>query len=86
MFRFRLAEQRSASQAAKSCFLLKGAGATTRSITVGDRTDTQELVRAVSAAGIRPVIDNVFEFGNAATAFNELAESKHFGKLMIRVN
>ncbi|UMB69591.1 hypothetical protein [Mycobacterium paraterrae] len=43
-------------------------------------------MRAVSAAGIRLVIDNVFEFGNAATAFNELAESKHFGKLMIRVN
>lgn len=55
-------------------FLLKGAGATTRSITVGDPTDTQELVRAVSSTHIQPVIDNVFEFTDAATtAFNNLA-------------
>lgn len=67
-------------------FLLKGAGAITRSITVGDRTDTQELVRAVSATHIQPVIDHVFEFDDAATAFGHLAEGKHLGKLVISVN
>ncbi|WP_374023764.1 NAD(P)-dependent alcohol dehydrogenase [Mycobacterium sp. HNNTM2301] len=67
-------------------FLLKGAGAITRSITVGDRTDTQELVRAVSTNQIQPVIDTVFDFDDAAAAFDHLAKSKQLGKLVIRVN
>ncbi|OBG65954.1 alcohol dehydrogenase [Mycobacterium sp. E735] len=66
-------------------FLLKGAGATTRSITVGDRGDTQELVRAVGATGMQPVIDRVFEFDDAAAAFNRIAEGAHLGKIVIRV-
>ncbi|WP_231996949.1 zinc-dependent alcohol dehydrogenase family protein [Mycobacterium scrofulaceum] len=66
-------------------FLLKGAGATTRSITVGDRSDTQELVRAVGATGMQPVIDRVFEFDDAAAAFNRLAAGEHLGKIVIRV-
>ncbi|OBG97504.1 alcohol dehydrogenase [Mycobacterium sp. E3251] len=67
-------------------FLLKGAGATTRSITVGDRSDTQELVRAVGATGMQPVIDRVFEFDDAAAAFNRLAAGEHLGKIVIRVH
>lgn len=67
-------------------FLLKGAGAITRSITVGDRTDTQDLVRAVSTNQIQPVIDTVFDFDDAAAAFDHLAKSKQLGKLVIRVN
>jgi NADPH:quinone reductase-like Zn-dependent oxidoreductase len=67
-------------------FLLKGAGATTRSITVGDRTDLQDLVRAVAATGLEPVIDDVFEFDQARAAFERLREGKHIGKLVIRVS
>jgi NADPH:quinone reductase-like Zn-dependent oxidoreductase len=67
-------------------FLLKGAGATTRSITVGDRSDTQELVRAVTATGLQPVIDRTFEFEDASAVFKRLAEGKHLGKLVIRVS
>lgn len=67
-------------------FLLKGAGATTRSITVGDRSDTQQLVRAVGATGLQPVIDRVFEFDHAPAAFNRLAGGEHLGKLVIRVS
>jgi alcohol dehydrogenase len=66
-------------------FLLKGAGAITRSITVGDRTDSQDLVRA-AAAGLQPVIDGIFEFDYATAAFNRLAEGKHLGKLVICVS
>ena len=67
-------------------FLLKGAGAMTRSITVGDRTDTQELVRAVATTGLEPVIDAIFEFADARAAFDRLRDSKHLGKLVIRVS
>jgi NADPH:quinone reductase-like Zn-dependent oxidoreductase len=67
-------------------FLLKGSGAITRSITVGDRTDAQELVRAVAATGLQPVIDEIFEFDNAAAAFERLHAAKHLGKLVIRVS
>jgi NADPH:quinone reductase-like Zn-dependent oxidoreductase len=67
-------------------FLLKGTGATTRSITVGDRTDLQNLLRAVTATGLAPVIDDVFEFADARMAFERLREGKHLGKLVIRVS
>jgi alcohol dehydrogenase len=66
-------------------FLLKGSGATTRSITVGDRTDTQQLVRAVATTGLVPVIDEIFEFTDARAAFDRLRDGKQVGKLVIRV-
>ncbi len=65
-------------------FLLKDA--ITRSITVGDRTALQELVRAVAATGLTPVIDDVVEFADAKTAFERLRDGKHIGKLVIRVS
>ena len=67
-------------------FLLKGSGATTRSITVGDRTDLSSLVQAVTTTGLTPVIDKVFEFSEARAAFERLRDGKHLGKLVIRVN
>jgi NADPH:quinone reductase-like Zn-dependent oxidoreductase len=67
-------------------FLLKGSGAITRSITVGDRTDSQDLVRAVATTGLEPVIDDVFEFSDARVAFERLREAKQLGKLVIRVS
>ena len=67
-------------------FLLKGAGATTRSITVGDRAALQDLIRAVTVTGLAPVIDQIFEFDDARTAFERLAEGKHIGKVVIRVS
>ncbi|OBF50017.1 alcohol dehydrogenase [Mycobacterium sp. 852002-53434_SCH5985345] len=67
-------------------FLLKGSGATTRSITVGDRADLQDLVRAVATTGLTPVIDDVVDFGQAKSAFERLRDGKHVGKLVIRVS
>ncbi len=67
-------------------FLLKGSGAITRSITVGDRNDAQQLVRAFATTGLQPVIDKIFEFANAAAAFERLHDGKHLGKLVIRVS
>jgi alcohol dehydrogenase len=67
-------------------FALKNTGVSTRSITVGDRTDLQDLLRAVSTTGLVPAIDSVFEFDEAQTAFERLRDGKALGKLVIRVS
>jgi alcohol dehydrogenase len=43
-------------------------------------------VRAVTTTGLTPVIDHIFEFSDAAAAFERLREGKHLGKIVIRVN
>ncbi len=53
-------------------FHLKASGATVRSIGAGDRAALEDLVRAVSGAGIKPVIDRVFPFDEARQAFDRL--------------
>ena len=66
-------------------FALKGTGASVRAISVGDRANLEETVRAVASAGIRPVIDRVFAFAEARQAFAHLQAAKHVGKVVIRV-
>ncbi|MEE6175005.1 zinc-dependent alcohol dehydrogenase family protein [Mycobacterium sp. 050134] len=66
-------------------FLLNGASATTRSITVGDRSDLRDLVRAVATSKLEPVIDDVFEYSEARAAFERLREGRHVGKVVIRL-
>jgi NADPH:quinone reductase-like Zn-dependent oxidoreductase len=64
---------------------LKGSGAVIRSIGVGDRAMLEDLIRAVTAARIRPVIDRVFDFGDARAAFGHLASGSHIGKVVVRL-
>ncbi len=40
--------------------------------------------RAFELHQLRPVVDRVFEFGNARAAFEHLASGKRFGKVVIR--
>ncbi len=67
-------------------FHLKGSGATVRSIGVGDRAAAEDLVRAVGGTGIKPVIDRVFAFGDARSAFERLRSGSHIGKIVINVS
>lgn len=66
-------------------FHLKGSGATVRSIGVGPRAALEDLVRAVSATGLKPVIDRIFSFGEARLAFEHLRSGRHIGKIVIDV-
>ena len=66
-------------------FQLKGSGASFRNITVGDRSALMELIRVVSATGLKPVIDRVFAFEDARAAFEHLEGGTHMGKIVIRV-
>jgi NADPH:quinone reductase-like Zn-dependent oxidoreductase len=69
-------------------FVLKGSGATVRSLAVGDRPALEDLVRAVSMTGLKPVIDRVFDFEDAREAFVYLrdADATRIGKIVIRLS
>ena len=67
-------------------FQLKTSGASFRNITVGDRSGLLELVRVVTSAGLKPVIDRVFGFDEARAAFAHLESGAHMGKVVIRLD
>jgi NADPH:quinone reductase-like Zn-dependent oxidoreductase len=52
-------------------------------VLVGHRDAFEALVRAIESGGLQPTIDRVFEFGEAATAFEYLTKGQHFGKVVV---
>jgi NADPH:quinone reductase-like Zn-dependent oxidoreductase len=55
-----------------------------RPIAVGSRRDLEDVARVVQQHGIRPVIDSVFSFDDAAAAWRHFADRQLFGKVVIR--
>lgn len=53
-------------------------------IFVGSRRMFEELNRAVSGSGLKPVIDRVFSFDEALEALAYMESGSHFGKIVIR--
>jgi NADPH:quinone reductase-like Zn-dependent oxidoreductase len=66
-------------------FHLKGSGALVRAIGVGDRAMLEDLVSAIDATKIKPVIDTMFDFADAKNAFRHLHEGNQIGKIVIRL-
>ncbi|HEX4276708.1 MAG TPA: NAD(P)-dependent alcohol dehydrogenase [Bryobacteraceae bacterium] len=54
-------------------------------IYVGSREMFEEMNRAISLAGIRPVVDKTFEFGQLPEALGHMESGAHFGKVCIRL-
>jgi NADPH:quinone reductase-like Zn-dependent oxidoreductase len=54
-------------------------------IYVGSRAHFEEMNRAISQAKLKPMVDEVFSFGEAPEALRKMAAGAHFGKLAIRV-
>jgi NADPH:quinone reductase-like Zn-dependent oxidoreductase len=54
-------------------------------ISVGSMQMFEAMNRAISASGLRPVIDKVFPFDAAPAAYRHLQSAQHFGKVVIRV-
>jgi len=53
-------------------------------VTVGSREDTEDMIRGIEAAGIRPVLDDRrFSFAEAPQAFAHMQSGGHFGKIAI---
>jgi NADPH:quinone reductase-like Zn-dependent oxidoreductase len=54
-------------------------------IMVGSRQAQIDMVRAIEANGIRPVIDRHFPLAELADAFRYQEEGRHFGKIAIDI-
>lgn len=57
----------------------------TLGIYVGSAAMFDSMNATIEALKIRPVIEKVYEFNDAATALNDLQLAAHFGKIVIRV-
>jgi NADPH:quinone reductase-like Zn-dependent oxidoreductase len=55
-------------------------------IYVGSREMFRDMNAAISANGLKPVIDQTYAFGDARAAFNTMGEDGHFGKIVISVD
>lgn len=56
---------------------------TLQGIYVGSRESFEDMNRALEQGGVKPVIDRVFPFEEARTAFEHMAAGAHFGKVVI---
>ncbi|VWX50276.1 NAD(P)-dependent alcohol dehydrogenase [Novosphingobium sp. 9U] len=54
-------------------------------LTVGSRRHQQDLVAAIDAGGLRPVIDSTYPLERLADAFRHQESGKHFGKICIEI-
>jgi NADPH:quinone reductase-like Zn-dependent oxidoreductase len=54
-------------------------------VTVGSRRDQADMIRAIEAGGIKPVIDCVFALESLADAFRHMKTGQHFGKICIEI-
>ena len=55
-----------------------------KGITSGSKRMLEDLLRASTANGLKPKIDRVFTFGEAASALAYLQSGQHMGKVVIR--
>jgi NADPH:quinone reductase-like Zn-dependent oxidoreductase len=54
-----------------------------KGITVGSRQDQEDMIAAIDANGIKPVIDSTFPLEEIADAFAHQISQKHFGKICL---
>ena len=52
---------------------------------VGNTASFEDLNRAIEVTGIKPIVDTVYPFNDAARAFERLAAGDFFGKIVIAV-
>ncbi len=54
--------------------------------TMGSREELREMIRHIEHYKTHPVVDRVFDLGDAQEAFDYLAEGKQFGKVVLRIS
>ena len=59
---------------------------TASGIYVGSRADFEALNAFIDAHHVKPVVDKVYEFNDAAAAFDAVDKGESFGKTVIRVS
>ncbi|RSH88862.1 hypothetical protein EHS25_003090 [Saitozyma podzolica] len=60
--------------------------ANVRGVFVGNRNQSEQMMRAVERAGSRPVIAHTFDFKDLPKAYEALERAGHIGKIVVRVN
>ena len=54
-------------------------------ITVGSKEEQEDMIRAIEANGIKPVISDSFPLAEIGQAFQHQADHKHFGKIVLSI-
>jgi NADPH:quinone reductase-like Zn-dependent oxidoreductase len=54
-----------------------------KGITMGSRQAQEDMIAAIEANGILPIIDSTFPLDGIADAFAHQASQKHFGKICL---
>ena len=54
-------------------------------ITVGSRAHQEDMIAAIDASGIKPVLDKDFPLDDLAGAFAHQASQQHFGKITVSI-
>jgi alcohol dehydrogenase len=57
---------------------------TLRCISVGSRSDMEAMIRAIDGHAMHPIVDRVFSFAEAKSAWEHYAGGNAFGKVVIR--
>ena len=57
----------------------------TSGIMVGSRTDREDMIRAIAANRLRPIIDRQYPLRNIVGAFEYFESRRHFGKVCIEL-
>ena len=58
---------------------------TVKGIYVGSRAMFADMNRAIETHKLKPVIDQIFDFKDARSAYHTMRGAKHFGKLVIKI-
>ena len=58
---------------------------TVKGIYVGSRAMFADMIRAIEAHNLKPVIDQTFDFKDARSAYHAMRGAGHFGKLVIKM-
>jgi len=58
---------------------------TIKGVTVGSRQDQEDMIAAIEANGIVPVIDSTYPLADISAAFAHQISQKHFGKICLAI-
>ena len=64
---------------------LFASNSTLKGITVGSRSHQEDMIAAIEANNIRPVISDTFALSDIAAAFQHQIQQKHFGKIVLEI-
>lgn len=56
-----------------------------KAVLVGSRRQQQDMIRAIDATGLKPVIDKIFPLEEIVAAFRHQESNKHFGKICLEI-